>query len=52
MTGRADLQGRIPVPDDLDAVTAGREPPVSGSDALETLLLLQQIYDTAEVLGD
>jgi predicted dehydrogenase len=36
----------------LDAVTAGREPPVSGSDALETLLLLQQIYDTAEVLGD
>jgi len=35
----------------LDAVTAGREPPVSGSDALETLRLLQQIYDTAEVLG-
>ncbi len=35
----------------LDAVTAGREPPVSGNDALETLRLLQQIYDTAQVLG-
>lgn len=35
----------------LDAVTAGLEPPVSGSDALETLRLLQQIYDTAQVLG-
>ncbi len=35
----------------LDAVTAGREPPVSGSDALHTLRLLQQVYDTAQVLG-
>ena len=35
----------------LHAVTAGREPPVSGSDAVETLRLLQQIYDTAQVLG-
>jgi predicted dehydrogenase len=35
----------------LDAVTAGREPPVTGADALETLRLLQRIYDTAQVLG-
>ncbi len=35
----------------LDAVTAGRPPPVSGTDGLETLRLLQRIYDTAELLG-
>jgi predicted dehydrogenase len=36
----------------LDAVTAGREPPVTGAAALETVRLLQQIYDTAVVLRD
>ncbi len=35
----------------LDAVSAGREPPVGGTDGLETLRLLQRIYDTAEMLG-
>jgi predicted dehydrogenase len=34
----------------LDAVTAGREPPVTGATALETVRLLQRIYDTATVL--
>ena len=34
----------------LDAVTAGREPPVTGAAALETISLLQRIYDTAAVL--
>ena len=34
----------------LDAVTAGREPPVTGAAALETISLLQRIYDTAGVL--
>ncbi len=34
----------------LDAVTAGREPPVTGSAALETMRLLQRIYDTAVTL--
>jgi hypothetical protein len=33
-----------------DAVTAGREPPVTGAAALETISLLQRIYDTAVVL--
>jgi len=36
----------------LDAVTAGREPPVTGTAALETVRLLQQIYDNAAVLRD
>jgi predicted dehydrogenase len=34
----------------LDAVTAGREPPVTGAVALETIRLLERIYDTAAVL--
>jgi predicted dehydrogenase len=34
----------------LDAVTAGREPPVTGAAALESISLLQRIYDTATVL--
>jgi predicted dehydrogenase len=34
----------------LDAVTAGREPPVTGAVALEAISLLQRIYDTAVVL--
>ena len=34
----------------LDAVTAGREPPVAGAAALETISLLQRIYDTAAIL--
>ena len=34
----------------LDAVTAGREPPVTGAAALETISLLQRLYDTAAVL--
>ena len=34
----------------LDAVTAGREPPVTGAAALESISLLQRIYDTAAVL--
>jgi predicted dehydrogenase len=34
----------------LDAVTAGREPPVTGAAALETVRLLERIYDTASVL--
>jgi predicted dehydrogenase len=36
----------------LDAVTAGRQPPVTGADGLETLLLLERIYDAAAVLDD
>jgi predicted dehydrogenase len=34
----------------LDAVVAGREPPVTGAAALESIGLLQRIYDTAAVL--
>jgi predicted dehydrogenase len=34
----------------LDAVSAGREPPVTGAAALESVGLLQRIYDTAAVL--
>jgi predicted dehydrogenase len=34
----------------LDAVTAGDEPPVTGADALETMRLLHQIYDSAVIL--
>jgi len=34
----------------LDAVTAGREPPVTGAAALESVRLLERIYDTASVL--
>jgi predicted dehydrogenase len=34
----------------LDAVTAGREPPVTGATALESISLLEHIYDTAIVL--
>jgi predicted dehydrogenase len=34
----------------LDAVTAGQEPPVTGGVALESISLLQRIYDTATVL--
>jgi predicted dehydrogenase len=53
----------VPVPDDdwqasvqasvaayLDAVTSGREPPVTGAAALDTMRLLQRIYDTAVTL--
>jgi predicted dehydrogenase len=34
----------------LDAIIAGREPPVTGTAALESISLLQRIYDTAAVL--
>jgi predicted dehydrogenase len=34
----------------LDAVTAGQAPPVTGAAALETIALLERIYDTATVL--
>ncbi len=34
----------------LDAIIAGREPPVTGAAALESISLLQRIYDTAAVL--
>jgi len=34
----------------LDAVTAGREPPVTGAAALETIRLLHRIYDSALIL--
>jgi predicted dehydrogenase len=34
----------------LDAVTAGQPPPVTGAAALETIGLLERIYDTAAVL--
>jgi predicted dehydrogenase len=34
----------------LDAVTAGQEPPVTGAVALQSISLLQRIYDTATVL--
>jgi predicted dehydrogenase len=34
----------------LDAITAGQEPPVTGAAALESISLLQRIYDTATVL--
>jgi UDP-N-acetylglucosamine 3-dehydrogenase len=35
----------------LDAVTAGREPPVTGADALEAIQLIHQIYDKATIFG-
>jgi predicted dehydrogenase len=54
----------VPVPDDdwqssvqasvhayLDAVTVGREPPVTGADGLATVRLIHQIYDTATILN-
>jgi predicted dehydrogenase len=54
----------VPVPDDdwrssveasviayLDAVTAGREPPVTGADGLETVRLIHRIYDQATILN-
>jgi len=34
----------------LDAVTAGREPPVTGADGLETVRLIHRIYDSALIL--
>jgi predicted dehydrogenase len=34
----------------LDAVTAGLPPPVTGAVALETVRLLERMYDTATVL--
>jgi predicted dehydrogenase len=34
----------------LDAVTAGREPPVTGAAALESISLLERIYDAATIL--
>jgi predicted dehydrogenase len=34
----------------LDAVIAGREPPVTGAAALDTMRLLDRIYDTATIL--
>jgi predicted dehydrogenase len=34
----------------LEAVTAGREPPVTGAAGLETVRLLEHIYDSAAVL--
>jgi predicted dehydrogenase len=34
----------------LDAVTSGREPPVTGADGLETVRLIHRIYDTAAIL--
>ena len=55
----------VPVPEDdwqtsvqasvaayLDAVTAGQQPPVTGAAALETMLLLHRIYDSAVILHD
>ena len=36
----------------LEAVTAGREPPVTGAAGLETVRLLEHIYDSAAVLAD
>ena len=36
----------------LNAVTAGREPPVTGAAALDTMRLLDRIYRTAVVLRD
>jgi predicted dehydrogenase len=54
----------VPVPDDdwrssvetsviayLDAVTAGREPPVTGAAGLETVRLIHRIYDKATILN-
>jgi predicted dehydrogenase len=54
----------VPVPDDdwrssvkasviayLDAVTAGREPPVTGADGLQTVRLIHRIYDKATILS-
>jgi predicted dehydrogenase len=35
----------------LEAVTAGREPPVTGAAGLETVRLLEHIYDTTAVLA-
>lgn len=34
----------------LEAVTAGREPPVTGAAGLDTVRLLEHIYDSADVL--
>jgi predicted dehydrogenase len=34
----------------LDAVTAGQQPPVTGTSALDTMRLLDHIYRTAVVL--
>jgi predicted dehydrogenase len=34
----------------LDAVAAGREPPVTGADGLETVQLIHRIYDSATIL--
>jgi predicted dehydrogenase len=34
----------------LDSVTTGQEPPVTGAVALETVRLLERIYDTGAVL--
>jgi predicted dehydrogenase len=34
----------------LEAVTGGREPPVTGAAGLETVRLLEHIYDSATVL--
>jgi UDP-N-acetylglucosamine 3-dehydrogenase len=34
----------------LDSVTAGREPPVTGADGLETVRLIHRIYDSATIL--
>jgi predicted dehydrogenase len=54
----------VPVPDDdwvssiqasvtgyLDAVVAGREPPVTGADGLETVRLIHRIYQAATILN-
>ena len=35
----------------LDAVTAGHEPPVTGTAAFEAIQLIHRIYDTAAILG-
>jgi hypothetical protein len=47
-TGRSPAQASVVAY--LDAVTAGREPPVTGAAGLESVGLLQRIYDTAAVL--
>jgi predicted dehydrogenase len=36
----------------LNAVTAGRQPPVTGAAALDTMRLLHRIYDSAAILHD
>ena len=53
MTVRADdwqTSGRASVAAYLDAVTVGREPPVTGAAELETIRLLYRIYDSAMIL--